>query len=144
MCPIGHLPFPALYGHKQAMLENNIAHFRSARGMSQSALAEKIGTTLNMMGKLERGQRTLSLDWLEKIASVLGVEAYMLIKPLTDAELTESVVTQQALEQMLAIAQEEISIGTPLGEWPRIVASSLHAQLAAIHRAGGIRLTSDQ
>lgn len=53
--------------------DTNLRQLREARGLSQSALAEKIGTTLNMYGKLERGTRRLNMDWLRKLADALGV-----------------------------------------------------------------------
>ena len=63
------------------MLANRISFYRKLRGMSQTELAEKIGTTLNMMGKLERGDRTLDTDWLEKLGEALSIEPHLLIAP---------------------------------------------------------------
>lgn len=51
----------------------NLRQLREAKGLSQSALAEMIGTTLNMYGKLERGHRRMNMDWLQKLAAALGV-----------------------------------------------------------------------
>jgi phage repressor protein C with HTH and peptisase S24 domain len=56
------------------MAGNNIAALRKAKNMSQTELAGAIGTSLNMMGKLERGDRTLNQSWIDKLARVLGVE----------------------------------------------------------------------
>jgi len=63
------------------MLANRISFYRKLRRISQTELAEKIGTTLNMMGKLERGDRTLDTDWLEKLGKALSVEPHLLITP---------------------------------------------------------------
>ncbi|WP_082699819.1 helix-turn-helix domain-containing protein [Novosphingobium barchaimii] len=60
---------------------NNIAALRKYRGLSQSQLAASIGTTLNMLGKLEREERKLDLPWIEKIASALKVEPHEIIIP---------------------------------------------------------------
>ena len=79
MCPSRPLPLFARTGHKAAMLPNNIAAIRKRRGMSQTDLAEAVGTTLNMMGKLERGHRGLNSTWLDKLARALEVEPHELI-----------------------------------------------------------------
>src|SRR5690349_9282124 len=81
LCPTGHLAQIALSGHNAAV-ENNVAAYRKQRGLSQTDLADKVGTTLNMLGKLERGDRTLDIEWLEKIGRALDVEPYQLIAPL--------------------------------------------------------------
>lgn len=81
MCPTGPLPLFALSGHKRGMAGNNIAALRKQRGLSQTDLATQIGTTLNMLGKLERGDRTLDTVWMEKIANALKVDTRDLIGP---------------------------------------------------------------
>lgn len=85
ICPTGPLPPHALNGHKTSMSGNNIAAIRKKRGLSQTELADRIGTTLNMLGKLERGARTLDTRWLQRIGSALSVEPHELIAP-TQAE----------------------------------------------------------
>jgi phage repressor protein C with HTH and peptisase S24 domain len=61
------------------MSGNNIPYYRKRAGLSQSDLAGRIGTTLNMLGKLERGGRKLDTNWLEKIGKALDVEPHLLI-----------------------------------------------------------------
>lgn len=61
------------------MSGNNIPHYRKRAGLSQSDLADRIGTTLNMMGKLERGDRKLDTNWLEKIGKALEIEPHLLL-----------------------------------------------------------------
>lgn len=70
MCPNSQLAINALGGHNHGM-KNRIASIRKKRGLSQSALAASLGTTLNMMGKLERGDRRLNSDWVVKLATAL-------------------------------------------------------------------------
>mgnify|MGYP003630774103 CR=1 FL=1 len=50
---------------------NRIAHVRKSRGLSQTHLAEAIGATLSMVGKIERGERKLTSTWIEKICVAL-------------------------------------------------------------------------
>lgn len=90
MCPDGHLAHYALCGHKDGMPQNNISAFRKQAGLSQSELAERIGTTLNMMGKLERGERTLDQAWLLKIGQALDIPSHKLIQ--TELEASDLVV----------------------------------------------------
>lgn len=53
--------------------KTNLKALRTGKGLSQTDLADRIGTTLNMYGKLERGDRRLNMDWLRRIASALDV-----------------------------------------------------------------------
>lgn len=76
MCPPCHLSPGAHLGHYADMTGNGIARLRKLKGLSQDELAEGIGTTRNNLGKLERGDRRLNMDWIEKIADRLGVEPY--------------------------------------------------------------------
>src|SRR5690606_38519983 len=70
---------PVLYtkgahtGHKKRMANNNIADIRKAKGWTQQQLADAIGTTINTLGKLERGTRRLNQDWVDRIAVALDV-----------------------------------------------------------------------
>lgn len=82
MCPICPLPGSAHCGHNALMGKNRIAELRKAAGLSQSELAAAIGTTLNNLGKLERGARRLNQDWIEKIAKALSIAPHELL--LTD------------------------------------------------------------
>jgi phage repressor protein C with HTH and peptisase S24 domain len=74
------------------MPENNIAALRKKRGLSQTALAERVGTTLNMLGKLERGERTLDQGWLQRIGKALDVPAHALIQPDLVTEMVDGSV----------------------------------------------------
>lgn len=50
---------------------NRIAELRAAKGVTQTQLAKAIGATLSMVGKLERGERSLKEDWIRRIARAL-------------------------------------------------------------------------
>lgn len=53
-------------------MENRIKALRRQRGWSQEQLARRVGTSNQMISLLERGQRRLTLDWLEKLADALA------------------------------------------------------------------------
>ena len=61
-------------GHIRRMA-NNLKRLRRKAGLSQPALAERMGTTKNQYIKLENGTRQLTLSWIEKAAEALNVEA---------------------------------------------------------------------
>ncbi|MFC3803829.1 helix-turn-helix domain-containing protein [Cohnella sp. GCM10012308] len=50
-----------------------IREIRKAKGLSQTALAEKCGFTFSYIGGVERAEKNISLINLEKIAEGLGV-----------------------------------------------------------------------
>jgi transcriptional regulator with XRE-family HTH domain len=52
--------------------KNYLRAWREYRGMTQSALAEKVNTTGAVISLLESGQRGLGDKWLRRLAPVLG------------------------------------------------------------------------
>jgi transcriptional regulator with XRE-family HTH domain len=57
----------------------NLRAFRAARGLSQEAFADLVGVHRTYMGGLERGERNLTFQSLERLAEVLGVEPLALL-----------------------------------------------------------------
>ena len=66
---------------------NSIRSVRRARGLTLDDVAQRCTppTTAQTIGRLETGTRTLSLDWLERIAAALGVEARDLVRMPDDS-----------------------------------------------------------
>lgn len=60
---------------------NRIREVRKARGMTLEDVARRCAppTTAQTIGRLETGMRTLSIDWLNRIAAALGVDGNELI-----------------------------------------------------------------
>ena len=56
------------------IIGQNLKLVRTAKGLSQEILSKKVGISGAYLGYLERGQRTPSLDLLDKIASVLETD----------------------------------------------------------------------
>lgn len=55
-------------------LGKNIQKYRSIKGISQEKLAEYSGLHRTYIGAVERGERNISIDNIEKIANALNVE----------------------------------------------------------------------
>ena len=56
---------------------------REAMGISQEAFADRIGMHRNYYGAIERGEKTMRLDTLERVAAGLDFEAWRLLKDAT-------------------------------------------------------------
>jgi transcriptional regulator with XRE-family HTH domain len=53
----------------------NVRHYRKARGLKQHALADRAGLSINMVGRIERGEASPSFETIERIAQALDVPA---------------------------------------------------------------------
>ena len=56
----------------------NLKKFRKLQGISQAKLATLCDTDLSYIGQIEMGKRFPSIKLIEKIATVLNIEAYRL------------------------------------------------------------------
>lgn len=66
-------------GELQRVLGINLRAIRKERGLSQEALAEELGIHRTYASSIERGERNLSLQSVEWLAEVLGVEPLALL-----------------------------------------------------------------
>lgn len=51
---------------------NRLKELREAAGLTQQQLAELVGTAGQQIGKLEKGERKLTLEWMERIGRALN------------------------------------------------------------------------
>ena len=58
----------------------NVRALRLECGISQEKLAERTGLHRTYVGSVERGERNVSIDNMEKFAKALGVELQLLVK----------------------------------------------------------------
>lgn len=98
------------------MAPNFLAAWRKHRNLSQDDLAEAIGTTKSMYGKLERGERTLDTDWLAKLGRALKCEPYEILasSPGDTPTSTPSIGSLEdfAAEHGLALIEEvDLALG---------------------------------
>ncbi len=75
-------------------------------GISQEALAEKADLHYVYIGSMERGERNITLQNLEKIAKALDVELYELFK-FEDSDITADVSTAAILAALKNRSEEE-------------------------------------
>jgi len=69
------------------LLANNIKKYRTALGLSQAKLAEKVNTSTNYIGLLEIKRKFPSPKMMERLAAALGVDTTELFyKELTTKE----------------------------------------------------------
>ena len=56
------------------IVARNLRQIRHAKGLSQEELADRAGINRNYVGMLEREQHAATVDILEKLATILGVD----------------------------------------------------------------------
>lgn len=65
----------------QKCLTHNLQYYRKQRGYTQEQLAEKVNTSVNYMGLIERGKNIPSFQMIEKIAAALEIDPTQLFVP---------------------------------------------------------------
>lgn len=100
-------------------MDNRIRLLRKERGLTLAGLAARCRprTTAQTIGRLETGMRTLSLDWLDRIAEALDVPPAQLIPsgPLTEEAAATALLTTGGIEaldapQQLSLPRWDVNI----------------------------------
>lgn len=61
-------------------LAGNLRSLRHARGLSQESLADLARLHRTFVGSVERAERNISIDNIERLAKALGVELEVLVR----------------------------------------------------------------
>ncbi|MBL8560277.1 MAG: helix-turn-helix transcriptional regulator [Hyphomonadaceae bacterium] len=62
------------------VLALNLIRLRKDRGWTQEVLADECGLHRTYIGDIERQQRNVSIDNIERLAAALDVETWLLLK----------------------------------------------------------------
>lgn len=68
-------------GDLQRNIGRNLRAYRLARGLSQEAFAEVLEIHRTYMGGIERGERNLTLQSVERIAARIDTDPLVLLRP---------------------------------------------------------------
>lgn len=68
-------------GSARERLAHHLRSLRAARGISQEALADLADLHRTYVGSIERCERNVSLDNVERLAAALGVDICQLLAP---------------------------------------------------------------
>jgi len=66
-------------GHNECMEPSRLKSARAARRLTQAEVAQRLGIDQGYYSRLERGEKTPSLEVLQNLSRVLGVEAGWLL-----------------------------------------------------------------
>ncbi|WP_162596331.1 LexA family transcriptional regulator [Methylobacterium sp. 17Sr1-1] len=124
-------------------MANNLKALREARGLSQEAAAEKMGTTRNQLAKLESGARRLSNVWIDRAAEVFGVDAGDIVtdKPRRSTSLVDSFDPDEFDPEDHEPRMVEGTMGRDVGDLPRD--AILMAEVAVGMGPGGVTHITD-
>lgn len=72
--PPSHIPAKVRFGLV-------LRHAREHLQLSQESLAEQAGLHRTYIGQVERGERNISVDSMERLASAVGMELWEMLRP---------------------------------------------------------------
>jgi len=95
------------------ILAKNMKSYRIAQGFTQAYLAEKIDTSTNYIGMIEKKQRFPSPEMIDRIAAALGIEPIELFnseKKLPDAiKANRKAIIKDIRSQLVRFLDEKLA-----------------------------------
>lgn len=67
-------------GALRGIIASNMRRIRADKGLTQDAVADLCDLDRTYIGSIERGQRNLTIDTLERLSLGLGVEPWQIVK----------------------------------------------------------------
>jgi transcriptional regulator with XRE-family HTH domain len=86
-------------------MKNSIAAVRRRKGLTLDAVAKAAGTTKSQIQKLEKGERRLTLAWMERLARALDISIFDLL-PANETALPAAQSDREILE-VIGMLQDE-------------------------------------
>lgn len=71
----------AQIGELRRVVAANVRRLRKAKGFSQEAFADECGLHRTYVGAIERAERNVSIDNIERMANALAIPGYELLRP---------------------------------------------------------------
>lgn len=90
------------FGLSPSMFVNNIEKYRLARKWSRPELAKHVvpPTSPQQIERLEKGQRRITLEWVERIAKALDIEPYWLITNEVPTKAVDKTLNEQVADEV--------------------------------------------
>ena len=69
----------------QKTIGENLRELRDSAGYNQQSIADFLGVDQSLISKIEKGERSISADMLEKLASLFGVTTSVVVNDVVEA-----------------------------------------------------------
>lgn len=129
-------------------MTNRLRELRKKAGLTLQEVAEGAGTSNPMIGMLERGERKLTVEWLERIAPVLGVKPSDILSDLKKDNLVPVVGIVGAGEVMFSVDDNQTldEVVFPFkSEFPNTVAVRVKGEsMLPVYRNGDLIFYDDK
>ena len=90
----------------QDVFISNLKRFRKEQHITQEKLAELCATATSYIGQIETKKRFPSLTFIEKIASAINTQPYLLFKPISNSEIN---ISQNIQKEIIETISNDIS-----------------------------------
>lgn len=118
-----------------------LKQIRDAQDLNQDVIAERLGVNTGQVSRWETGANNIPSGRLPEIAKAYGCRVSQIF---ADDEAMPASFSEEQLVAMVQEAMLELPAGAPLGDFPRVVGSNLHEQIAQYQAAGGFRDARDE
>ena len=92
----------------KTIARTNIKRYREYRKWTQAQLAEKLNISINFLSDIENGKKWISLKSMVKIASVLNIEPFELLKPADAARPDVSAFFSRYNDEVVQAVSESL------------------------------------
>jgi len=94
------------------LVANCLVSFRAEHGLSQTALAERLGMKQPAVARLETGEHNPSLETLARISKALGVEFAIAVSPKRSSLMAGSISRTAKVKDRGSIAGSDMLVAS--------------------------------